>query len=45
MNDPSWIALLPTVLAIVLAIWSRQVYVSLAAASGSVGPSWRVGTR
>ena len=31
MNEPSWIALLPTVLAIVLAVWSRQVYVSLAA--------------
>ncbi|MDE0649842.1 MAG: C4-dicarboxylate ABC transporter, partial [Gammaproteobacteria bacterium] len=31
MNEPSWISLLPTVLAIVLAIWSRQVYVSLAA--------------
>ncbi len=31
MNEPGWISLLPTVLAIVLAIWSRQVYVSLAA--------------
>ncbi len=31
MNEPSWVSLLPTVLAIALAIWSRQVYVSLAA--------------
>ena len=31
MNEPGWISLLPTVLAIVLAIWTRQVYVSLAA--------------
>ena len=31
MNEPGWISLIPTVLAIVLAIWSRQVYVSLAA--------------
>ena len=31
MNEPTWISLLPTLLAIVLAIWSRQVYVSLAA--------------
>jgi len=31
MNEPGWVSLLPTVLAIVLAIWSRQVYVSLAA--------------
>ena len=31
MNEPTWISLLPTVLAIVLAIWTRQVYVSLAA--------------
>lgn len=31
MNDPTWISVLPPVLAIVLAIWTRQVYLSLAA--------------
>ncbi|MEM6782428.1 MAG: Na+/H+ antiporter NhaC family protein [Bacteroidota bacterium] len=31
MPDPTWISLLPPVLAIVLAIWTRQVYASLAA--------------
>lgn len=31
MSDPTWISLLPPVLAIVLAIWTRQVYLSLAA--------------
>jgi tetracycline resistance efflux pump len=31
MADPSWVSLLPPVLAIVLAIWTRQVYLSLAA--------------
>ena len=31
MPDPTWISLLPAVLAIVLAIWTRQVYLSLAA--------------
>lgn len=31
MTDPSWVSILPPVLAIVLAIWSRQVYLSLAA--------------
>ena len=31
MPEPSWISLLPPVLAIVLAIWTRQVYLSLAA--------------
>ena len=31
MPEPTWISLLPPVLAIVLAIWSRQVYLSLAA--------------
>ena len=30
MSDPTWISLLPPVLAIVLAIWSKQVYLSLA---------------
>ncbi len=31
MPEPSWISLLPPVIAIVLAIWTRQVYLSLAA--------------
>ena len=31
MPDPTWLSLLPPLLAIVLAIWSRQVYLSLAA--------------
>jgi Na+/H+ antiporter NhaC len=31
MTDPTWISVLPPVLAIVLAIWTRQVYLSLAA--------------
>ncbi len=31
MSDPTWISVLPPVLAIVLAIWTRQVYLSLAA--------------
>lgn len=31
MIEPSWISVLPPVLAIILAIWSRQVYLSLAA--------------
>lgn len=30
MIDPTWISVLPPVLAIVLAIWTRQVYLSLA---------------
>ena len=30
MIDPTWISILPPVLAIVLAIWTRQVYLSLA---------------
>jgi Na+/H+ antiporter NhaC len=30
MSDPTWISILPPVLAIVLAIWTRQVYLSLA---------------
>jgi Na+/H+ antiporter NhaC len=29
MNDPTWMSILPPVLAIVLAIWSRQVVLSL----------------
>lgn len=31
MTEPTWIVLLPPLLAIVLAIWTRQVYLSLAA--------------
>ena len=31
MPDPTWLSLLPPLLAIILAIWSRQVYLSLAA--------------
>lgn len=31
MPEPTWISILPPLLAIVLAIWSRQVYLSLAA--------------
>lgn len=31
MPDPTWISLLPALLAIILAIWTRQVYLSLAA--------------
>jgi len=30
MADPGWVSILPPVLAIVLAIWTRQVYLSLA---------------
>ncbi len=30
MSDPTWISILPPLLAIVLAIWTRQVYLSLA---------------
>lgn len=30
MTDPTWISVLPPVLAIVLALWTRQVYMSLA---------------
>jgi len=30
MTDPTWTSLLPPILAIVLAIWSKQVYLSLA---------------
>jgi tetracycline resistance efflux pump len=31
MTDPTWVSILPPVLAIVLAIWTRQVYLSLGA--------------
>ncbi len=39
MTDPTWISLLPPVLAIVLAIWSRQVYLSLA---GGIWLGWTI---
>jgi tetracycline resistance efflux pump len=29
MSDPTWVSVLPPVLAIILAIWTRQVYLSL----------------
>ena len=31
MTDPTWVSVLPPVVAIVLAVWTRQVYLSLAA--------------
>ncbi|HSH45505.1 MAG TPA: hypothetical protein VK966_06600, partial [Longimicrobiales bacterium] len=31
MPEPTWVSLLPALLAIILAIWTRQVYLSLAA--------------
>ena len=33
MSDPTWISVLPPLLAIVLAIWTKQVYLSLAGGS------------
>lgn len=39
MSDPTWISVLPPVVAIVLAIWSRQVYLSLA---GGVWLGWTI---
>ncbi len=39
MSDPTWISVLPPVAAIVLAIWSRQVYLSLA---GGVWLGWTI---
>ena len=39
MTDPTWISLLPPVLAIVVAIWSKQVYLSLA---GGLWLSWTI---
>ncbi|MEX2472738.1 MAG: Na+/H+ antiporter NhaC family protein [Gemmatimonadota bacterium] len=39
MTDPTWISLLPPVLAIVLAIWTRQVYLSLA---GGIWLGWTI---
>ncbi len=39
MSDPTWISLLPPVLAIVLAIWTKQVYLSLA---GGLWLAWTI---
>lgn len=39
MTDPSWISVLPPVVAIVLAIWTRQVYLSLA---GGAWLAWTI---
>ncbi len=39
MSDPTWISILPPVLAIVLAIWTRQVYLSLA---GGLWLAWTI---
>jgi Na+/H+ antiporter NhaC len=39
MSDPTWISVLPPVAAIVLAIWTRQVYLSLA---GGVWLGWTI---
>jgi Na+/H+ antiporter NhaC len=39
MIEPTWISVLPPVLAIVLAIWTRQVYLSLA---GGVWLGWTI---
>jgi Na+/H+ antiporter NhaC len=39
MTDPTWISVLPPLLAIVLAIWTRQVYLSLA---GGVWLGWSI---
>lgn len=39
MSDPTWISILPPVLAIVLAIWTRQVYLSLA---GGLWMAWTI---
>ena len=39
MTDPTWISVLPPVLAIILAIWSKQVYLSLA---GGLWLGWMI---
>ena len=39
MNDPTWISVLPPVLAIGLAVWTRQVYLSLA---GGLWLAWTI---
>jgi tetracycline resistance efflux pump len=45
MTEPTWISVLPPLLAIGLAIATRQVYLSLAPGSGWAGRSWPAGTR
>lgn len=39
MSDPTWISILPPVIAIVLAIWTRQVYLSL---FGGIWLGWTI---
>jgi tetracycline resistance efflux pump len=39
MSDPTWISVLPPILAIALAIWTRQVYLSLA---GGLWFAWTI---
>jgi Na+/H+ antiporter NhaC len=39
VTDPTWVSVLPPLLAIILAIWSRQVYLSLA---GGVWLGWTI---
>jgi tetracycline resistance efflux pump len=39
MSEPTWVSVLPPLLAIVLAIWTRQVYLSLA---GGVWLGWTI---
>jgi Na+/H+ antiporter NhaC len=39
MTDPTWISVLPPIVAIVLAIWTRQVYLSLA---GGAWLAWTI---
>jgi tetracycline resistance efflux pump len=39
VSDPTWISVPPPVLAIVLAIWTRQVYLSLA---GGIWLGWTI---
>ena len=39
MNDPTWVSVLPPLLAIGLAIWTRQVYLSLA---GGLWLAWSI---
>ena len=43
MIDPNWTSLLPPVLAIVLAIWTKQVYLSLAGGLWLVGQCFQGG--
>ena len=47
MNDPTWVSILPPLLAIGLAIASRQVYLSLAAGlwlGWTILHDWNFGT-